>query len=72
MPLSVDSKIKELTKNEKAADLLESYSPGFKTDKQMKLVQGMTFRKLAKFPQANISEERLEEINKALLELNLE
>jgi len=69
MALSVDSKVKELMKDPRAADVMESFAPGFKTDKQMKLVQGMTFRKLAKFPQANISEEKLEEINKALAEL---
>lgn len=67
--LSVDSKIKELKKNEKAADLLEEMSPGFKTDPQMKLVQGLTFRKLASFPQANISPEKLEEIDAKLREI---
>jgi hypothetical protein len=69
MAFSVDSKIKELMKSPEAADIMEKFAPGFKTDKQMKLVQGMTFRALAKFPQANISDEKLEEINKALAEL---
>lgn len=70
MTLSVDSKIKELKKNEKAADIMEKYAPGFKTDKQMKMVQGLTFRALAKFPQANVSEETLEAINKELAEID--
>ena len=69
MALSVDSKIKDIMKNPVAVDLMEGFSPGFKTDKQMKLVQGLTFRALAKFPQANISADKLEEINKALMEL---
>ena len=37
MALSVDTKVKELMKNEAAADLLEKFSPGFKTNPQMKL-----------------------------------
>lgn len=66
MALSVDSKVKELMKNEAAADLLEKFSPGFKTNPQMKLVQGLTFRKLASFPQAGLSAEQIEEIDAAL------
>lgn len=66
MSLSVDSKIKELMSNPAAADLLEGYSPGFKTNPQMKMVQGLTFRKLASFPQAKLTPEKVEEIDKAL------
>ena len=33
MALSVDSKVKELQKNPAAADLLEKFSPGFKTNR---------------------------------------
>ena len=55
MALSVDSKVKELMKNEAAAELLEKFAPGFKTNPQMKLVQALTFRKLCSFPQAGIS-----------------
>ena len=58
MALSVDTKVKELMKNEAAADLLEKFSPGFKTNPQMKLVGGLTFRKLASFPQAGLSPEK--------------
>ena len=66
MALSVDSKIKDLVKNPEAADLLEKFSPGFKTNPQMKMVQGLTFRKLASFPQAGLTPEQVEEIDKAL------
>ena len=66
MAVSVDSKIKELMKNEAAADLLEKFTPGFKTNPQMKLVQGLTFRKLASYPQSNLSPEQVEEIDAAL------
>ena len=66
MALSIDSKVKELQKNPAAADLLEKYTPGFKTNPQMKLVGALTFRKLASFPQAGVSQEKLEEIAAAL------
>lgn len=66
MALSVDSKVKDLRKDEKAAEVLEKYAPGFKTDPQMKLVGALTFRKLATFPQAGLTPEQVEEIDKAL------
>lgn len=66
MALSIDSKVKELMKNDAAAEILEKFAPGFKTNPQMKLVQGLTFRKLCSFPQAGIGADKLEEIDKAL------
>lgn len=69
MAISVDSKIKEIMKNAKAVEIMEKHSPGFSTNPQMKMVQGLTFRALAKFPQAGISQEKLEEINSELTEL---
>lgn len=66
MALSVDSKVKVLMKDEAAADILEKFAPGFKSNPQMKLVQGLTFRKLASFPQAGLSAEQVEEIDAAL------
>lgn len=70
MALSVDSKIKDLLANPKAADICEKYSPGFKTDKQMKMVYGMSLRGLSKFPQAKTLAKNLEQIQKELSELN--
>ena len=66
MALSVDSKVKELMKNEKAAEPLDSYAPGFESNPQMKLVQSLTFRKLCSFPQAGISPDKLDEIDEKL------
>jgi hypothetical protein len=63
MGVSVDSKIKVLAKNEAAADIVAKYSPGFKTDPQMKMVFGLTLRKLASFPQAKELAEHLDEID---------
>ena len=69
MALSVDSKIKDLIANPKAADIVEKYSPGFKTDKQMKMVYGMSLRGLSKFPQAKALAEKLDQINQELSEI---
>ena len=66
MALSVDSKIKDIMKNPEAVALMEKMSPGFATNPQMKMVQGLTFRALAKFPQAKITSEHLEEIDNVL------
>lgn len=70
MPLSVDSKIKEIMKNPDAVEVMEKHTPGFSTNPQMKMVQGLTFRALAKFPQAGISPEKIEEIDKELKALS--
>lgn len=66
MTLSVDSKIKEIMKNPEAVALMEKLVPGFASNPQMKMVQGLTFRALAKFPQAGLSADSVEEIDKAL------
>lgn len=70
MAISIDSKIKDIMANPKAVDICDKYMPGFKTDKQMKMVYGLTLRALAKFPQAKVSAETLDQINKELIELN--
>lgn len=66
MGLSIDSKVKVLKKSEAACKIITEYSPGFATDPQMKLVGGLTFRKLCSFPQADISDEQLAEIDERL------
>lgn len=63
---SIDSKVKELRKSEAASDIIAAYTPGFKTDPQMKLVGALTFRKLCSFPQAGLSAEQLAEIDEKL------
>lgn len=66
MSLSADSKIKELMKNPDAVAILEEYSPGFSGNPQMKMVQGLTYRALCKFPQAGMTPEQVEEIDAKL------
>ena len=52
MGLSVDSKIKDIKKNPEVVKIMERYREGFSTNPQMKMAQGLTFRKLASFPQS--------------------
>ena len=70
MAFSIDTKVKDLRKSEAASDIIAQYSPGFKTDPQMKLVGALTFRKLCSFPQAGLNRstliERLARIKREL------
>ena len=66
MAFSVDDKCKKLSKDPRAAAIITEYSPGFTTDKQMKMVMGLTLRKLASFPQAAELAEHLDEIDERL------
>ena len=47
-------------------DTLDKYAPGASKNPQMKLVGGLTLRKLASFPQAAYLQPHLEELEKAL------
>ena len=70
--LTIDSKVKELQKNPKAVEIIVKYSPGFATDPQMKLVQGLKLSKLMSCPQAAMSKAQIESLRKELEEANLE
>lgn len=69
MAITIDSKIKDIMAVPSAVDVVNKYMPGFKTDRQMKMVYGLSLRALAKFPQAKVNAETLELINKELTEL---
>ncbi|MBQ1545051.1 MAG: hypothetical protein IIZ60_04745 [Clostridia bacterium] len=70
--LTIDSKVKKLQKSPKATEIIVKYSPGFATDPQMKLVQGLTLRKLMSFPQAGMAPEQVEALAKELEEAQIE
>ena len=55
MAFSLDSKIKEILKDPRASEVLEKFAPGFIKTPQMKLVGGLTLRKLASFPPGRLS-----------------
>ena len=69
MAYSVDDKCKKLAKNPATAAIIAEYSPGFTTDPQMKMVMGLTLRKLASFPQAKDLADHLDEIDARLKEV---
>lgn len=70
MTVTINSKIKDILKDPRAADIVEKYSPGFKTDKQMKMVYGLTLSKLASFPQAKTLADNLAQIEEEFAELD--
>ncbi len=70
MALTVDSKIKDIMGNPGAIEIVDKYSPGFATNKQMKMVYGISLRVLQKFPQTKMSLETLAEIDKELANLS--
>lgn len=53
MGLSLDSKMKEVLANPKGKAVLEEYAGGSLDNPQMKLVGGLTLRKLFTFPQCD-------------------
>ena len=66
MAFSLDSKVKDILKNPEAAAVLDKYSPDASKNPQMKLVGGLTLRKLASFPQSAFLKPHLEELEKEL------
>ena len=57
---------KDILKNPEAAAVLDKYSPDASKNPQMKLVGGLTLRKLASFPQSAFLKPHLEELEKEL------
>jgi hypothetical protein len=66
MAFSLDSKVKDIMKDPRACEVLDKFAPGSSKNPQMKLVGGLTLRKLASFPQAAYLKSHLEELDKAL------
>ena len=66
MGYSIDDRVKKLKKSKAACEVIVKYSPGFETDPQMKLVGGLTMRKLASFPQAGLTQEQVEAMDAEL------
>ena len=64
--LSVDSKIKDIMESEAAKAILERHIPGITTDKQLKMAYGMSLGAIQKFPQAGITPEQIEGIEREL------
>jgi len=66
MAANIDMKLRDLMKDPAAVEVLEKFFPGFTKNPQLKLGYSMTFRKIAKFPQAKVSPEMLEKLEEEL------
>ena len=66
MAFSLDSKVKEILKDPRACAVLDKYTDGSSKNPQMKLVGGLTLRKLASFPQSAYLVPHLDDLDKEL------
>ena len=66
---SIDMKLKDLLAIPEAGEILDKYIPGLTKNPQLKMGYGMTFKAIAKFPQAGISKEILDKIEEELAAL---
>jgi len=69
MGFSIDSKLGDIMKDEKASAVLEEFVPGFSKNPMVGLAKGFTLKKIASMPQAKeagVTEEALEALNKKL------
>ena len=70
MALTVDSKVKDLAANAKAAEICKKHGLDL-TDKRIKMAFGISARALQRFPATGVSLEELEALDKELKEANL-
>jgi len=63
---SIDTKVGELLKDPAVVAILDSYIPGMSKQPQLKMAYGMTFKKVASFPQAGLTKEQVAEIDQKL------
>ena len=52
MALSLDSKVREIMRSPEGRAVMEKYAPGSTSDPRMKLVGGLTYRKLLSYPES--------------------
>ena len=52
MGLSLDSKIRDIMRSAEGREVMEKYAPGSTKDPRMKLVGGLTYRKLLSYPES--------------------
>ena len=70
MAWSLDSVVADLLENEDTLKVLKDFLPDLAGSSQIEVVSGMKLRKVLNFPQANMSPEKKEQIDKALQALN--
>jgi hypothetical protein len=62
----MDSKLKDIVKNPEAKAVLQKYFPVDLDSPTIKIAYGMTLRKCCSFPQVDISDEKLAELEAEL------
>ncbi len=63
MALSIDSKIRDIMRSPEGKAVMEKWAPGSSTDPRMKLVGGLTYRKLLSYPEAAETAAHIDEID---------
>ena len=69
MAFTTDTLIKDLLANPQARAILEKYVPGFSSNPQIHLVQGMSLTTLATYPNAAAVKDKLQAIGADLAKL---
>ena len=67
---NIDMKLKDILAVPGAGDILDKYIPGLTKNPQLKMGYGMTFRAIAKFPQAGIPKDLIDTIDAELKALD--
>lgn len=66
---SIESTVADLLANPKTKAVLDKHVPGLSESPQLAMVQGMSLQQLAGFPQAGISGDHLQAIQRELAEI---
>lgn len=69
MAYSINSTIKEVINNPRAAEILEKYFPGAAESPMLKIAYSMKLSKICSFPQSNMSKEKIEQMDAQLREI---
>lgn len=69
MAITLDSTLREIIANPEATAIVDSVSPGFSKNPQLKMALGMKFSTCVKFPQAGVTPEQVAFIGKKFEEL---
>ena len=66
MPFSVDSRLKDLLEDEGAQAVLRKHFPNRGNDSRIQMVLYESLRQISYYPEANISQEKLEAVDEDL------
>jgi hypothetical protein len=69
MVVTVDDKLKVIMKDPRAVEAIDAILPGFSSNKQLKLVYGMTLRDIASLPSGKMTFEDIEKVETAFAAL---